>query len=198
MNLPNALTIFRVILTPFFIYLLFSSSMYSNLYALIIFILASVTDAFDGYYARKYNIETEFGNFLDPLADKILVSSAFISFYLLDLIELWMVVVILSRDFFITFLRIVMKKNGQSLKTSRIAKSKTAVQLILIIFILIFLALEKMEASMFSLFGNIILEYNIVYNATFTVSIFTFYTGFRYFQNNYDIIKKIVVNENSN
>ena len=100
MNLPNALTIFRVILTPFFIYLLFTSSMYSNLYALIIFILASVTDAFDGYYARKYNIETEFGNFLDPLADKILVSSAFISFYLLDLIELWMVVVILSRDFF--------------------------------------------------------------------------------------------------
>ena len=198
MNLPNALTIFRVILTPFFIYLLFSSSTYSNFYALIIFILASVTDAFDGYYARKYNIETEFGNFLDPLADKILVSSAFISFYLLDLIELWMVVVILSRDFFITFLRIVMKKNGQSLKTSRIAKSKTAVQLILIIFILIFLALEKMEASMFSLFSNIILEYNIVYNATFIVSIFTFYTGFRYFQNNYDIIKKIVVNENSN
>jgi len=198
MNLPNALTIFRVILTPFFIYLLFSSSMYSNLYALIIFILASVTDAFDGYYARKYNIETEFGNFLDPLADKILVSSAFISFYLLDLIELWMVVVILSRDFFITFLRIVMKKNGQSLKTSWIAKSKTAVQLILIIFILIFLALEKMEASIFSLFGNIILEYNIVHNATFIVSIFTFYTGFRYFQNNYDIIKKIVVDENSN
>jgi len=198
MNLPNALTIFRVILTPIFIYLLFSSSMYSNLYALIIFILASVTDAFDGYYARKYNIETEFGNFLDPLADKILVSSAFISFYLLDLIKLWMVVVILSRDFFITCLRIVMKKNGQSLKTSRIAKSKTAVQLILIIFILIFLAVEKMEASMFSLFGNIILEYNIVYNATFIVSIFTFYTGFRYFQNNYDIIKKIVVNENSN
>ena len=198
MNLPNALTIFRVILTPLFIYLLFSSSTYSNFYALIIFILASVTDAFDGYYARKYNIETEFGNFLDPLADKILVSSAFISFYLLDLIKLWMVVVILSRDFFITCLRIVMKKNGQSLKTSRIAKSKTAVQLILIIFILIFLALEKMEASMFSLFGNIILEYNIVYKATFIVSIFTFYTGFRYFQNNYDIIKKIVVNENSN
>ena len=198
MNLPNALTIFRVILTPLFIYLLFSSSTYSNFYALIIFILASVTDAFDGYYARKYNIETEIGNFLDPLADKILVSSAFISFYFLDLIELWMVVVILSRDFFITCLRIVMKKNGQSLKTSRIAKSKTAVQLILIIFILIFLALEKMEASMFSLFGNIILEYNIVYNATFIVSIFTFYTGFRYFQNNYDIIKKIVVNENSN
>ena len=198
MNLPNALTIFRVILTPIFIYLLFNSSMYSNLYALTIFILASVTDAFDGYYARKYNIETEFGNFLDPLADKILVSSAFISFYLLDLIKLWMVVVILSRDFFITCLRIVMKKNGQSLKTSRIAKSKTAVQLILIIFILIFLAVEKMEASMFSLFGNIILEYNIVYKATFIVSIFTFYTGFRYFQNNYDIIKKIVVNENSN
>ena len=118
MNLPNALTIFRVILTPIFIYLLFSSSMYSNLYALIIFILASVTDAFDGYYARKYNIETEFGNFLDPLADKILVSSAFISFYLLDLIELWMVVVILSRDFFITILRHVINKSRDKMTTT--------------------------------------------------------------------------------
>ena len=91
-----------------------------------------------------------------------------------------------------------MKKNGQALKTSRIAKSKTAVQLILIIFILIFLALERIETNIFYLFSNIIRENNIVYNATFIVSIFTFYTGIRYFQNNYDIIKAIVVNENSN
>lgn len=197
MNLPNTLTVFRIALTPIFIYLLFSVSLYSNFYALFIFILASATDAFDGYYARKYNIETEIGNFLDPLADKILVSSAFISFYILGLIDAWMVAIILLRDIFITCLRMFMKNNGQSLRTSRLAKSKTAVQLILIIFILVFLAIEDKGAINFSFATSFILKHNIVYNSTFIVSIFTFYTGFRYIQNNYDLLKKIVLNENS-
>ena len=85
MNVPNILTVFRILLTPLFIYLLFNDFLFSNFFALVVFVLASITDAYDGYYARKYNVETEIGNFLDPLADKILVSSAFISsvFYLL-------------------------------------------------------------------------------------------------------------------
>ena len=123
-------------------FILFNDFLYSNFYALLVFILASVTDAYDGYYARKYNVESEIGNFLDPLADKILVSSAFISFYLLDLIDMWMVILILSRDIFITALRLIMKRNGYTLKTSRIAKSKTAVQLSLIIVTLIFLTFD--------------------------------------------------------
>ena len=106
MNVPNILTVFRILLTPLFIYLLFNDFLFSNFFALLVFVLASITDAYDGYYARKYNVETEIGNFLDPLADKILVSSAFISFYLLGLIDLWMVVVILFRDLIITLLRI--------------------------------------------------------------------------------------------
>ena len=198
MNIPNALTVFRILLTPFFIYLLFNNFPYSNLYALIIFIVASLTDAYDGYYARKYNIETEIGNFLDPLADKILVSSAFISFYLLEIIDIWMVLIILLRDMFITLLRIVMKRNGYSLKTSRIAKSKTAIQLALIIFTLIFLSISTINLSGFSVASNFISKYNIVYNATFMVSFFTLYTGLRYLQNNYDLIRKIIWNENNN
>ena len=138
MTVPNMLTVFRILLTPVFVYLLFTNFLFSNFYALLIFVLASVTDAYDGYYARKYDVESEIGNFLDPLADKILVSSAFISFYILGLIDMWMVVLILFRDIFITILRIIMKRNGYALKTSRIAKSKTAVQLTLIISILIF------------------------------------------------------------
>lgn len=90
-----------------------------------------------------------------------------------------------------------MKNNGQSLITSRLAKSKTAVQLILIIFILVFLAIDDAGAINFSFAISFILKHNIVYNATFMVSIFTFYTGFRYIQNNYDLLKKIVLNENS-
>ena len=198
MNIPNALTVFRILLTPFFIYLLFNNFPYSKLYALIIFIVASLTDAYDGYYARKYNIETEIGNFLDPLADKILVSSAFISFYLLEIIDIWMVLIILLRDMFITLLRIVMKRNGYSLKTSRIAKSKTAIQLALIIFTLIFLTINTINLSGFSIASNFISKYNIVYNATFIVSFFTLYTGLRYLQNNYDLIRKIIWNENNN
>jgi len=198
MNIPNTLTVFRILLTPFFIYLLFNNFPYSKLYALIIFIVASLTDAYDGYYARKYNIETEIGNFLDPLADKILVSSAFISFYLLEIIDIWMVLIILLRDMFITLLRIVMKRNGHSLKTSRIAKSKTAIQLALIIFTLIFLTISTINLSGFSVASNFISKYNIVYNATFMVSFFTLYTGLRYLQNNYDLIRKIIWNENNN
>jgi len=198
MNIPNTLTVFRILLTPFFIYLLFNNFPYSKLYALIIFIVASLTDAYDGYYARKYNIETEIGNFLDPLADKILVSSAFISFYLLEIIDIWMVLIILLRDMFITLLRIVMKRNGYSLKTSRIAKSKTAIQLALIIFTLIFLTISTISLSGFSVASNFISKYNIVYNATFMVSFFTLYTGLRYLQNNYDLIRKIIWNENNN
>ena len=191
MNLPNILTVIRIILAPLFIYYLFDNSHYSNFFALTIFIVASITDAFDGYYARKYNIETEIGNFLDPLADKILISSAFISFYILDLIDIWMVVIILFRDIFVTFLRVYMKKNGQSLRTSRIAKLKTAVQLILIIFILVFLSIEGLGINTLSFVSSFILKNNIVYNAAFIVTIFTFYTGLRYFQNNYDLLKKL-------
>ena len=88
MTVPNMLTVFRILLTPVFVYLLFTNFLYSNFYALLIFVLASVTDAYDGYYARKYDVESEIGNFLDPLADKILVSSAFISFYILGLIDM--------------------------------------------------------------------------------------------------------------
>ena len=198
MTVPNILTVFRILLTPVFVYLLFTNFLFSNFYALLIFVLASVTDAYDGYYARKYDVESEIGNFLDPLADKILVSSAFISFYILGLIDMWMVVLILFRDIFITILRIIMKRNGYALKTSRIAKSKTAVQLTLIISILIFLSFNEHNVDKNSFAITFIINNNIIYNSTFAVCLFTLYTGFRYLQNNYDLIRKILGNENTN
>ena len=155
MTIPNILTVFRILLTPFFIFFLFNESESSGVYSLIIFTVASFTDAYDGYYARKYNAVSESGKFLDPLADKILASSAFVSFAVLGLIDIWMVAIIILRDLFVTLLRMRMKKGGESLVTSNIAKSKTAAQLITIIFTLIYQPYQSLITYLVKLINSI-------------------------------------------
>ena len=192
MTVPNILTVFRIFLTPFFVYCLFADINNAYLFALLIFIVASITDAYDGYYARKYDVVTESGKFLDPLADKILASSAFISFAVLGLIELWMVGLIIFRDIFITALRMIMKRNNRTLVTSNIAKSKTTAQLTLIIFILSFLVFNNMNGVFLSSIFDLVSNYNLVYNLTLFVSLFTIFTGYKYVKDNYDSIKEII------
>ena len=109
---PNILTIFRIILVPVFIFTMNSGMNNSYFISLIIFVLASITDALDGKVARKFGAVSKFGLFMDPLADKILVLSAFISFAIMDLIEFWMVGLIIFRDVFITLLRMRMKRTN--------------------------------------------------------------------------------------
>ena len=192
MTIPNILTLFRIILTPFFIFFLFNESESSGVYSLIIFTVASFTDAYDGYYARKYNAVSESGKFLDPLADKILASSAFISFAVLGLIDIWMVAIIILRDLFVTLLRMRMKKGGESLVTSNIAKSKTAAQLITIIFTLIYLSINNSTVPILDNLSGQIDQFNLVYNLTFIVSLFTVFTGYMYVKDNFTVIKKII------
>lgn len=192
MTIPNILTVFRIFLTPFFVYCLFADFNNAYLFALIIFIVASITDAYDGYYARKYDVVTESGKFLDPLADKILVSSAFISFAVLGLIEFWMVGLIIFRDIFITLLRMLMKRNDRTLVTSNIAKSKTSAQLTLIIFTLSFLVFSNINETILSTIFDLVSKYNLVYNLTFFVSLFTIFTGYKYIRDNYEVIKEII------
>ena len=192
MTIPNILTVFRILLTPFFIFFLFNESESSGVYSLIIFTVASFTDAYDGYYARKYNAVSESGKFLDPLADKILASSAFISFAVLGLIDIWMVAIIILRDVFVTLLRMRMKKGGESLVTSNIAKSKTAAQLITIIFTLIYLSINNSTVPILDNLSGQIDQFNLVYNLTFIVSLFTVFTGFMYVKDNFTVIKKII------
>lgn len=142
-NLPNFLTTLRVLSLPFFVYFLFQKDISFQIWAFVIFALASITDLVDGYLARKWNQETEFGKFLDPLADKFLVIGAFTAFLILhQQIELWMVLVIIFRDILITFLRWLALRQGFSLRTTRMGKVKTAFQMgticiILVIFMLI-------------------------------------------------------------
>ncbi len=130
LNLPNILTIFRVIAVPLFIWLLLSPVQMHRYIALAVFIMASVTDFFDGYLARKWNQETELGKFLDPLADKALVIGAFLTFlFLSPQVQIWMVLTIAARDFLITWLRSLAIRQGGSLRTSRLGKVKTAFQM---------------------------------------------------------------------
>ena len=165
---------------------------FAHVFALVIFIIASITDAYDGYYARKYNEVTKEGKFLDPLADKILVSSAFISFALLGIIEFWMVGIIIFRDFFVTGLRIAMEQRGISMVTSMVAKLKTSAQMTIITLILMVLGLKGLSLAWTTPILDIINNYKIIYNLTFFVSIFTLFTGLTYIYSNWKMISQFL------
>ena len=133
MNLPNKLTMFRVILIPFFVvFLLVDITSADKWIALAIFIVASLTDMLDGKIARKYNLVTNFGKFMDPLADKLLVCSALICLVALERIPAWMVIVIIAREFIISGFRLVASDNGVVIAASYWGKFKTTFQIIMI------------------------------------------------------------------
>ncbi|MCK4656354.1 MAG: CDP-diacylglycerol--glycerol-3-phosphate 3-phosphatidyltransferase, partial [candidate division Zixibacteria bacterium] len=142
MNWPNRLTLFRIFLAPLFVFLFLIDNVYARLSALIIFILAALTDTVDGWLARKYNITTSFGKFMDPLADKILISSALVAFIALGYAKLWMVLPIIARDFFITGLRSLAAYKGVLIVTTGFAKVKTTLQMITVGVILGFINLK--------------------------------------------------------
>jgi len=134
MNLPNKLTIVRIIMIPFFVFFLLTD-LFGNTgdwIALVIFIIASLTDLLDGHIARKYNLVTNFGKFMDPLADKLLVCSALICLVELGRLPAWMVVIIISREFIISGFRLVASDNGIVIAASYWGKFKTTFQMIMI------------------------------------------------------------------
>ena len=134
MNLPNKLTMLRIFLIPIFIILLMFDLWYV---AAIVFIVASVTDALDGMIARRMNLITNFGKLMDPLADKLLVTAALVCFVQLDVMDAWMVIVILAREFLITGLRTVAAGQGIILAAGISGKLKTVFQMLAIIIILL-------------------------------------------------------------
>ena len=133
MNLPNRLTLARVLLIPVFVILmlLYEKHPYVNYAAAAVFIGASLTDLFDGKIARKYNLVTNFGKFMDPLADKLLVISALICLLYLRMIPVWAVLVICAREFIISGFRLVAAEQGVVLAASMTAKVKTTFQMIM-------------------------------------------------------------------
>lgn len=140
MNLPNKLTILRVIMIPFFVFALMLDGGSNQTYryiAVTIFILASLTDLLDGKIARKYGLVTNFGKFMDPLADKLLVSSALICLIELDQLPAWMVLIIISREFIISGFRLVASDNGVVIAASYWGKWKTVFQMTSVILLII-------------------------------------------------------------
>jgi len=138
MNLPNKLTILRVLLVPVFVVFLLVNVTgdYDKWIALAIFIIASVTDFVDGRIARKQGLVTNFGKFMDPLADKLLVCSAFICFVGLGKLPTWMVLIIIAREFIISGFRLVAADNGTVIAASMWGKVKTFVSMIMIGFVI--------------------------------------------------------------
>ena len=137
MNLPNKLTILRVIMIPFFLVALLVEGVPAGKWvALAIFILASLTDMLDGKIARKYNLITNFGKFMDPLADKLLVSAALIALISLEKIPAWIVIVIISREFIISGFRLVASDNGVVIAASYWGKIKTVAQMVMVVLLL--------------------------------------------------------------
>ena len=143
MNLPNILTVLRIILTFLFVAIITHNGLFSKILAAFIFLIASLTDFFDGYYAKKNNLVTDFGKFMDPLADKFLILAAFFAFVQMHVIALWMLVVIAVREVSITAFRLHAMRQGEVLEAEMAGKYKTTSQMIAISIILIFLVLRE-------------------------------------------------------
>ncbi|MCM8783279.1 MAG: CDP-diacylglycerol--glycerol-3-phosphate 3-phosphatidyltransferase [Candidatus Omnitrophica bacterium] len=144
MNLPNILTILRVLLTFIFMYFLFLPGIFAKLMAIFIFFLASLTDYWDGYLARKNNLVTNFGKLMDPVADKILVLAAFIAFVEMGLMFSWMAMIIVGRELLVTGIRILVMMNGTVIPAMRAGKHKAVSQFFTIITVLLFLFVREL------------------------------------------------------
>ena len=137
MNLPNALTLSRIFLTPLLVVVLITRIDGKEIYGALIFVLAALTDYFDGYFARKRNQVTAIGKLLDPIADKLLVSSAFISLVELRLAPAWMVVIIVGREFAVSGIRSIAASLGHIMPANWFGKSKMVVQIFTILVLII-------------------------------------------------------------
>lgn len=203
MTVPDKLTFLRILIVPFFLMFMFDDTVGTRILALILFVIAALTDAFDGTIARRMNIVSRFGTFLDPLADKLLVSAALVSFVQLRELNVpaWMVVFIISREFMITGLRILAISHNRVIAASRVGKFKMTSQTIAIITILVILVIRAVTVRYFSIMPGDLLVMegwryylgifisDVPFWLMFCITIITVYSGIRYFYKNLDIVR---------
>ena len=196
MNLPNKLTVARIIMVPFFVVFLVNvTNPHHFLIAGLIFALASFTDLLDGKIARKRNLVTNFGKFLDPLADKILVISALVCFVNLGLAELWFVLIIIAREFMVTSIRLIAVNTGEVIAANIWGKAKTVSQMVAIVGILIMQYLQELinlsvmpsftvgqfsSSTVFWFAGNVLVGIS---------TLFTIISGAIYLKQNWNLFK---------
>lgn len=182
MTLPNQLTVLRILLTPLFVWLTVSGNPTSKFWGVMVFVLASLTDLYDGYHARKYGVVTRWGAFMDPLADKILISSAFFIYVAEGYLSLWMTLVVVGRDVAVTLLRVYAEVQDKPVITSASAKFKTLLQN-LFAYLLLMLYLGKESA----LSGETVAHWSFsaltspwVNYTMLAITVFTIYTAITY------------------
>lgn len=205
MNLANKLTLTRIILVPLLMTLLFVDNLYTRFLALMVFIIAALTDFYDGRIARGRKIVTNFGKFMDPLADKLLISAALIAFVSIEDLRIpgWMVITVISREFIITGLRTLAHSQGKYLAVSPAGKFKTTSQMLTIATILFLLTLRSFfhniwQVDIVSLFNSsqelrwlgFILKYGPYYLMWVTV-ITTVFSGLEYLWKNRQLIRGV-------
>ena len=190
---PNQLTFLRILLTPVFVAFLFSATPLLRQLSLVVFILAMLTDWYDGWVARRWGYVTRWGTFLDPLADKVVTSAALISFIYLDLVPPWTVWVIVLRDVAITFLRSYSEIKGKPFDTTRMAKTKTFLQFALIYYVL--LAYVARDSGYFRLgYGNLLdqlLDPSLLYAFMVVITAITLLTGILYITDNWTTVREL-------
>lgn len=193
MTLPNQLTILRIILTPVFLYLFLSKDPLLIQISLGVFFIAALTDWYDGWLARKFNYITDWGKFWDPLADKILTSTAFLGFVFVGLLELWMVILIIFRDLIITLLRIYAEARGYNFITSYYAKWKTVIQMVFLYYLLLLyggLNTVEVYSGNELLFKQLSNKY-LIYVIMLAITVTTVHSGVTYLLKNKHLIKKL-------
>ncbi|MGA9407031.1 MAG: CDP-diacylglycerol--glycerol-3-phosphate 3-phosphatidyltransferase [Bacteroidota bacterium] len=195
MSPPNQLTLLRIILTPAFALLLFSDSPTNKQIALLVFCLAALTDWYDGWVARRWGYITRWGKFLDPLADKVLTSVAFISFIFIGYASAWMVWIIVTRDILITLLRSYSEYKGKPLETIKFARTKTFFQLVVIYLFLVVYVIRS-SSSLYALYGlwiEIVAPKAIMFGLMLIVTLLTAWSGVLYLIQNRNIIKELFI-----
>lgn len=178
MNLPNKLTVLRVIMVPFFVFFMLTGvgGAANKWIALIIFCVASLTDMLDGKIARARNLVTNFGKFMDPLADKLLVCSAMICMIPLGKLQAWFVIVIIAREFIISGFRLIASDNGVVIAASYWGKFKTTFQMLMVIVLIL-----NVQMPFFQILGKIL---------TYAALILTVVSLIDYIVKNKDVLKE--------
>ncbi len=193
MSFPNSLTILRIFLTPVFVILLVSESPLYRQVSVVIYIVAALTDWYDGWVARRYGSQSRWGKFLDPLADKILSTAALFSFVALGLIDAWMVWIIVCRDVVITALRSYGEWTDHPIVTSKSAQAKTFSEFIVIYYILLLYVAGSIPIVRHEFAGTLetLMDQRVLFGMMVIVTISSLVTGIMYLVDNRRFITEL-------
>lgn len=190
---PNQLTFLRIVLTPVFVSFLFSHDPFYKQLSLIVLIIAMLTDWYDGWVARRWGYISRWGQFLDPLADKVVTSAALISFIYLNVVPAWPIWLIVVRDISITWLRSYAEYKERPFETAKLAKTKTFSQFVIIYYVLL-LYVARETPVIQNEYGNsiaLLLDYSLIYVISVILCILTVWTGVVYIIENWVTVRQL-------